>query len=589
MGLFDETTDPQNGVQLTPAPGLDPLSAPNLGVPPALLQGALPPMGGPAPMARPTLPPVPQAPQAPGDIQKIISMALLGLAAGLGPRHGGAGVAAGVSAGQDANEADRRQQFKDQQVQYQQQQQESLRQQALADRESQIAAAAQQQREKNLQGALMSIQADVKKLPDKATYDQRIEGYANLLRGSGYRIDGNWLRQAVPYIAPSQKGKAQEALANLLKNPVNAQLLKDNPQALADGSIKFDANGDGIAEIIPVRKLMDMAETSVVTNDKGQPLALAPSTQGDNMQVALRSKLALFRATNNREPNPKEMDALVTEARTPPKAPKDELTTALQQSLLDERRAKAKNAASGGLTDEATDYAATQYRVTGVMPALGMGSAQARTAVINRAAEQTKAMNQTPVEAIQKQAAFKADSSALTQMRRMSSSAEAFETKALAQADIVDGLSAKVSRTNYPIINDALLAGRVRIQGDANTQMLFNALQTFTTEYAKIMEGSTGSAAGSSQGARDAAAHLISAGLSKGTLAQTLDLMRKEMRLTIQGYGATIDHITTRMGGQAAAPTPDMTVSGPKEGESRTVNGVSVTWKTVNGKTGWYK
>jgi hypothetical protein len=206
------------------------------------------------------------------------------------------------------------------------------------------------------------------------------------------------------------------------------------------------------------------------------------------------------------------------------------------------------------LDPDGLEYAATQYRVTGAMPSLGNGNGQIKAAIINAAAKQTKALSQSPAVAIQKQAARKADGAALTAMTKASAAAESFETKAIAQADIVRGLSNKVSRTQFPIINGALLAGQRDIAGDANTQLLFNALTTFTSEYAKIVEGSTGSAAGSSDAARRAAASLISASLNKGTLAQTLDLMQKEMRLTVQGYGATIDHITGRMGGVPAQP-----------------------------------
>lgn len=317
MGQFDETIDPEAGLSVTPVPGLDALGS---GVPPAMLQGVMPPPAA-APLPPMGMPQAPQAPAQPGTLQHILSAALLGLAAGLGPRHGGGGIATGLMAGQQANQDQRQQTFKDQQQQFQQQQQEAIRQSTLRDTEAKVAAIAQAQKEKNLQGALLSIQADVKKLPDKATYDQRIDGYARLLQGSGYRLDANWLRSAVPYIAPDQKAKAQEAVAAFFKNPINAQQLKDNPEQVANGSIKFDANGDGVPEIIPLRKLLDLAEMSVITNEKGQPLALSPSLQGDNMQVALRSKLAVFRAENHREPTPKEMDALVTEARTPVKDP----------------------------------------------------------------------------------------------------------------------------------------------------------------------------------------------------------------------------------------------------------------------------
>jgi len=68
------------------------------------------------------------------------------------------------------------------------------------------------------------------------------------------------------------------------------------------------------------------------------------------------------------------------------------------------------------------------------------------------------------------------------------------------------------------------------------------------------MEGSTGSAAGSSEGARRDAAKLISTALKNGTIQKTLDQMEWEMRQTGRGYDATIDHITTRMGGTAAPP-----------------------------------
>jgi hypothetical protein len=213
----------------------------------------------------------------------------------------------------------------------------------------------------------------------------------------------------------------------------------------------------------------------------------------------------------------------------------------------------ADNAAK--LSPEGLDYAATLYRVTNVMPALGQRSNEDRAAVVNAAAQQAKALGQTPAVAIQRQAAYKGDANALKRMQAASASAESFENKALQQADLIDGLSKKVDRTQYPLINNALQAGRTKLLGDSNAQQLANAIETFTAEYAKIIEGATGSAAGSSDSARRAASRLLNAGMNKGTLADTLNLMRREMRLTVQGYGATIDHITTRMGGQPSSST----------------------------------
>ncbi len=210
----------------------------------------------------------------------------------------------------------------------------------------------------------------------------------------------------------------------------------------------------------------------------------------------------------------------------------------------------------GTLTPAGVELAAARYRLTGSLPAR---DSKQNGAIISQAAAQAKILGNTPVATIQKQAAYKADSAALSNMTKMSAAAEAFENKALEQSKIVRDLSKKVPRTQFPFINAAILAGKKEILGDSNTQQLFNALTTFTAEYAKIMEGSTGAVAASSDAARKAANSLVAAKLSDGTLNDTLTLMEKEMRYSVQGYDATIQHITERMGGTApagATPTP---------------------------------
>lgn len=221
------------------------------------------------------------------------------------------------------------------------------------------------------------------------------------------------------------------------------------------------------------------------------------------------------------------------------------------QQADDRPRVSVTVPGAAGLSDDAVNYTATQYRVLGPSGIPTRIEAPDRVKILNEAASQAKALGQTPAQAVQKQAAFKSDAGSLTQMRKMSSSAESFETKALGQADIIADLSKKVGRTKFPFINRALLAGKSEIAGDADTQQLFNALSTFTAEYAKIMEGSTGSAAASSDSSRKAADRLIAAYMNQGTITKTLDLMKREMRLTLQGYDATIEHITNRMGGGA--------------------------------------
>lgn len=200
------------------------------------------------------------------------------------------------------------------------------------------------------------------------------------------------------------------------------------------------------------------------------------------------------------------------------------------------------------LTEGGLDLAATTLRVTGKMPALGMGKDPDRKRIMNRAAEQAASLEQTPAMVMQAQAAYRADGDALKRMTVARAAAHAFESKALEQSKLVASLSDKVSRTDYPIINGALVAGKV-LTGNTNAHLLNNALLTFTTEYAKIMSGSTGSSQGSTDSARREAAELISSALAKGTLRETITQMQREMKWTMDGYNATIANIMDGLGG----------------------------------------
>ena len=144
--------------------------------------------------------------------------------------------------------------------------------------------------------------------------------------------------------------------------------------------------------------------------------------------------------------------------------------------------------------------------------------------------------------------AYKANSTAMGKLITQKATVSAFENKARAQVDIilngyidprtgekVPSLNTSVSRTDYPLVNGLYVKGKI-LAGDTNAQLLSNALITFTTEYAKIMSGSTGSAAASTDAARREASSLISTALTQGTLEKTLGLLQKEMDTTIQGY-----------------------------------------------------
>lgn len=216
--------------------------------------------------------------------------------------------------------------------------------------------------------------------------------------------------------------------------------------------------------------------------------------------------------------------------------------------------AKADGTGGGGiaLTPDALDEAAHRVRLFGPGSIPTRFNEADKKRILNRSAEINKSIGQTPAAAAMRAAVQKADQVALNQITKQASSAEAFENKALQQADLVKELSGKVGRTDIPLINGWLVAGKAAL-GDTPAHLLANALLTYTSEYAKIVEGSTGSAAGSSDAARRAAASLVSTALSKGTLAATIDQMNREMGMTRTGYRTTIDDITSRMSGTPSA------------------------------------
>jgi hypothetical protein len=228
------------------------------------------------------------------------------------------------------------------------------------------------------------------------------------------------------------------------------------------------------------------------------------------------------------------------------------------------------------LSTDAVPYLATQYRILGAQGIPTRLSDVDKRAIINEAAKQTKALGQSPAQAVQKQAAFKSDAKSLDKMSTMKSAAEAYEAKAAAQGQLARDLSNKVDRTAIPIINDVII-GIKKNTGDEKSQLYVNALTTFAAEYAKIMEGSTGSVAAASDSARKAAFDLIRAGLNKGQISKTIDQMQWEMDQTLKGYDATIEHITNRMGGGPTNPQMQQQ-TGTESGDHR-------YWR-LNGKQG---
>lgn len=235
--------------------------------------------------------------------------------------------------------------------------------------------------------------------------------------------------------------------------------------------------------------------------------------------------------------------------------------------------------AAGGLDPDAVEYTATQYRILGPNGIPTRIEGADRVKILNTAARQAKSLGQSPAQAIQKQFRFKSDAASLTQIDKMHSAAQAFETKANAQADLVASLSQKVGRSDWPLINGVIVSGK-QATGNTDAHLFANALLTFTNEYAKIIAGSTG-AAGADVASRQDAAQLISTALNKGTLQKTIDQMKWEMGQTLSGYDVVEKAISERMGSNtpASGAQPAPSQAAPSVGDIKTFpNGNKGRW-----------
>jgi len=234
----------------------------------------IPPMGpetlglGPAP-APPVLP-------MPGQPQKRnpMDLAALALAAMLGPGKG-TGILQGV------------QQAKQQQQQervYQERQQADLyrRQQELYQWQQQQYVQDATRRQQTLESNVKALQSNLPTLKTKAAYDQTIDTFAAGLQQMGLRVDGNYLRSRVPYVAPDGTKTAVDAIERWKKNPQNEKLLKENPEQASIAKIPVDRDGDGVPEMLTLDEAMTLAGMPFTREENGK-IAWAPAgtTQAD--------------------------------------------------------------------------------------------------------------------------------------------------------------------------------------------------------------------------------------------------------------------------------------------------------------------
>jgi len=185
---------------------------------------------------------------------------------------------------------------------------------------------------------------------------------------------------------------------------------------------------------------------------------------------------------------------------------------------------------AGEIGQDALDLAATQYLVTGQMPALGMGNANLRMKVLNTAGEIAKKMGVNPMEVPALQAGFKAEAQSYKTLRNATANFSAFEQGMIKNADYALSLSEKYPRGQLPPINAVRNYFRTKT-GDPEIVRFSNALYAAALEYEKIRTAGTNvSSAELSVGAQKKAEELINTAQTHDQLKAAVDAMKVDAK-----------------------------------------------------------
>jgi hypothetical protein len=231
-------------------------------------------------------------------------------------------------------------------------------------------------------------------------------------------------------------------------------------------------------------------------------------------------------------------------------------------TAADARQQKALDAKTldTAMTPEAIHNAAENYRITGNLPAMGMGGAAARVKILNRAAELATEAGDTGESAAIRQAANKANQQGLNQLTKQEQMVGAFEKNANMNADLALSMVDKAGINGVPVVSRWIQSGMKEVAGDPDVSKFHAYTETFINEYAKIMSGSMGNTA-VSDAARKNAHSLLSTAMKPEQYRAVVEGLKQEMQNRMAGFAAQKAELTTSMGtskptGAAAAQAP---------------------------------
>ena len=140
-----------------------------------------------------------------------------------------------------------------------------------------------------------------------------------------------------------------------------------------------------------------------------------------------------------------------------------------------------------GLTPEGLDLAAEKYLATGVMPALGFSTTAAKLALINRAAVLSAERGVAASTVPGKQAEFKANSAALTNITKDLTSIAPYQEMLEKNADIAINLAKQVTKSDLPIANKSINWVSKNLTGDPTMAEYLAQIRIVQTEAARVL------------------------------------------------------------------------------------------------------
>ena len=222
------------------------------------------------------------------------------------------------------------------------------------------------------------------------------------------------------------------------------------------------------------------------------------------------------------------------------------------------------------LSEEAINQQADRLIATGKMASFGMGGIELRTKILNRAAERTKALGDSPQAQVQRQAMLAANTQELKRIQSQRGPVMAFKKTVERNLSLVREAGGELKRTGVPIVNKWINVGRRAVMGNPQIAKFDLALRTVINEFARVTTSATGGGV-TSDTARREIESLLNDAQTPEQVNAVVDYMVREMKSRELGYEdqikSTIDAIGDTTGIQGLGVRQEVFTGDPVEAE----------------------